>query len=57
MRPKGKIGMAMVKKLGRTTKSGMFDKIAAKAAKEYGSASQGRRVAAAVFWSKVKKRG
>ncbi len=37
MKPKGKKGRAMVKKLGRTKKTGGFAKIAAKAGKKYGS--------------------
>ena len=57
LKPKGKKGMAMVKKLGRTYKTGTFEKISDKAAKEYGSKEAGDRVAGAVFWSKAKKRG
>jgi len=56
MKPKGKRGLAMVKKLGRNYKTGMFEKIAKKAAKKYRSKEAGKRVAAAVFWKKVKKR-
>lgn len=56
MKPKGKKGMAMVKKLGRTTKSGMFAKIASKASKEYGSTAAGNKVAASIFWKKVRGR-
>lgn len=56
-KPKGKRGLAAVKRLGRTKKTGGFAKIAAKAAKKYGSAAVGKRVAAAVYWSKVRARG
>jgi len=56
-KPKGKRGMAAVKRLGRTKKTGGFAKIANKAAKEYGSAAAGKKVAAAVYWKMAKKRG
>lgn len=49
MKPKGARGMAQVKRLGRTYKTGGFAKIAAKAAGKYGSAEAGKRVAGAVF--------
>ena len=55
MKPKGKRGLAMVKKLGRTKKTGGFAKIAAKAGKKYGSAV-GKRVAASIFWKMAKKK-
>lgn len=48
--------MAQVKKLGRTTKTGGFNRIANKAAKEYGSKKAGEKVAAAVFNKMVAKR-
>ena len=57
MKPKGKKGKAMVKKLGRSYKTGGFAKIASKAAKKYGSAAAGKRVAGAIFWHKVRARG
>lgn len=57
MKPKGKKGMAMVKKLGRTKKTGGFNKIASKAAKEYGSSAAGKKVAGAIFWKMAKKGG
>lgn len=57
MKPKGKKGMAAVKRLGRTTKTGGFAKIAAKAGKEYGSAAAGKKVAATIYWKKVRARG
>lgn len=53
--PKTKKGKAMVKKLGRTKKTGGFAKIAKKAAKEYGSKAAGKRVAGAIFWKMAKK--
>lgn len=56
MKPKGKRGMTQVKKLGRTYKTGGFNKIAAKAGKEYGSSAAGKRVAGAVFQKMVKAR-
>jgi len=56
MKPKGKRGLAMVKKLGRNYKTGMFNKIAKKAAKKYGSKKAGQRVAAAIFWKKVRNK-
>lgn len=55
LKPKGKKGRAMVKKLGRTYKTGKFEEIARKAARKYGSKEAGKRVAAAVFWKKVRK--
>ena len=55
LKPKGKRGRAAVKRLGRTYKTGTFEKIAKKAAKRYGSKEAGKRVAAAVYWKKVKK--
>ena len=59
MKPKGKRGMAQVKKLGRTKKTGGFAKIASKASKEYGSKAAGKRVAGAIFQKMVRahKRG
>lgn len=54
-KPKGKKGKAMVAKLGRRYKTGMFEKIAKKAARKYKSAKIGKRVAAAIFWKKVRK--
>ena len=56
MKPKGKRGMAAVKRLGRTTKTGGFAKIAAKAAKKYNSKAKGKAVAASVYWKMVKGR-
>jgi len=55
LKPKGARGRAMVRKLGRTYKTGNFAKIARKAAKKYGSKEAGKRVAAAIFWKKVRK--
>lgn len=49
LKPKGKKGMAQVKKLGRTFKTGGFAKIAEKAGKEYGSEEKGKKVAGRVF--------
>lgn len=57
MKPKGARGRAAVKRLGRTYKTGKFEEIAKKAAKEYGSKEIGKRVAAAIYWKKVKARG
>lgn len=52
--PKTKKGKAMVKKLGRTKKTGGFAKIAKKAGKEYGSKEAGKKVAGAIFNKMVK---
>jgi len=49
MKPAGKKGMAQVKRLGRTFKTGGFNKIASSAAKEYGSKEKGAKVAGAIF--------
>jgi len=57
MKPKGKRGLAMVKKLGRNYKTGMFEKIAKKAAKKYHSKEAGKRVAGAIFQRMVRSRG
>lgn len=43
------------KDLGKKGKN--FDKVAAKAAKEYGSAESGKKVAAAAMWKNLKKGG
>lgn len=56
-KPKGKKGMAQVKKLGRNYKTGGFNKIAASAGKKYGSSVAGKKVAGAIFQKMVKKRG
>ena len=56
MKPKGKRGQISVKRLGRTYKTGGFERIAQKAAKRYGSAERGRKVAGSVYWKMVKKR-
>lgn len=45
-----------LKRLGRTRPTGNFARIAMKAGKEYGSAAAGKRVAAAVYWKKVRSR-
>lgn len=55
MKPKGKRGRAQVEKLGRSYKTGGFNKIAAKAGKEYGSKSAGEKVAGAIFQKMVAK--
>jgi hypothetical protein len=47
----------MVRKLGRTYKTGGFNRIAKKAAKKYGSIDVGRRIAGKIFWKIAKKRG
>jgi len=56
MKPKGKRGKAMVRKLGRNYKTGMFNKIAQKAAKKYGSKEAGQKVSGKIFWKKVRNR-
>lgn len=55
MKPKGAMGMAAVKRLGRTTKTGGFSKIAKKAAEKYGSMAAGNRVAGSIYWKMVHK--
>jgi NADH dehydrogenase FAD-containing subunit len=55
--PKTKLGKKAVARLGRTKKTGGFARIAKKAAKEYGSADAGKKVAAAIYWKKVRARG
>jgi hypothetical protein len=47
--------MAAVKRLGRTKTTGNFNKIAASASKEYGSAAAGKRVAGAIYQKKAGK--
>ncbi len=44
-----------LKKIGRTTKTGGFAKIAKKATKEYGSKSAGQKVAGAIFQKMARK--
>lgn len=56
MKPKGAKGKAAVKRLGRTYKTGGFNKIAKKAAKKYGSAEAGKRVAGAIYWRMANKK-
>ena len=56
VKPKGKRGKVAVKRLGRTKKTGGFNKIANKAAKQYGSKEKGRKVAGKIYWSMVKNR-
>jgi len=56
MKPKGARGRAAVRRLGRSYKTGGFSKIASKAAREYGSAAAGKRVAGAVYQKMVRKR-
>lgn len=48
---------AALKRLGRTKPTGNFAKIAAKAGRKYHSKAAGERVAAAVYWNKVRARG
>lgn len=47
---------AALKRLGRKKPSGTFKKIAQKAAKKYGSKKVWVKVAAAVYWKKVRNR-
>lgn len=54
MKPKGARGRAQVKKLGRTKKTGGFNKISNKAGKKYGSPAAGKKVAGAIFQKMVK---
>lgn len=57
MAPKGARGKAQTERLGRDYKTGGFDKIAAKAAKKYGSKAAGDDVAGAVFNKMARARG
>lgn len=54
-KPKGKRGLVAVKRLGRTKATGMFEKIAKKAARKYKSAEIGRKVAGAIYQKLVRK--
>lgn len=56
MKPKGKRGRVAVKRLGRTKKTGGFNKIARKATKQYKSKEIGNKVAGKIYWNMVKKR-
>lgn len=56
MKPKGAKGRAMVAKLGRTKKTGGFERIAEDAASKYGSKEAGNKVAGHIFWNMVHKR-
>ena len=56
LKPKGAKGKTQVKKLGRTFKTGGFNKIAKEAGKEYGSKEAGKKVAGAIFQKMVKAR-
>lgn len=49
MKPEGAQGRAQVARLGRTYKTGGFEKIEQSAAKRYGSKAAGERVAGAIF--------
>lgn len=53
--PKTEKGKEMVAKLGRTKKTGGFQRIADKAAAKYGSEEAGKKVAAKVYWTMVKR--
>ncbi len=55
MKPKGKRGMAQVKKLGRVKKTGGFSKIAKAVGKKYKSAEVGKKVAGKIFQTMAKK--
>jgi len=52
LKPKGKRGMAAVKRLGRTFKTGGFARIAAKT----GGGEKGKRIAGHVYWNMVNAR-
>jgi len=56
-KPKGKRGLAAVKRLGRTKKTGGFAKISSRAAEKYGSKAAGERVAGAVYWKLARRKG
>jgi len=48
--------MAMFKKLGRTFKTGIFNKVAAGARAAGKSAESAKKIAGAIFWNKVKNK-
>jgi len=54
-KPKGKRGRVAIRRLGRRKATGMFEKIARKAARRYGSIKRGRKVAGAIYQMKVRK--
>jgi hypothetical protein len=54
MRPKGARGRAAVRRLGRTYKTGNFNRIASKAARKYGSKEAGERVAGSIYQKKAR---
>jgi hypothetical protein len=56
MKPKGARGRAAVARIGHKTKTGGFNKIANKAAREYGSKEAGEKVAASIYWKMAKGR-
>lgn len=49
MKPKGAEGRSQVARLGRTYKTGGFNRISKEAGKKYGSKAAGERVAGAIF--------
>lgn len=55
MKPKGAKGRAMVRKLGRTKKTGGFNKIVKSVEARGGSESSAKKIAGKIFWNKVKK--
>lgn len=55
MKPKGKLGMVAVKRLGRTYKTGEFDRIVKATGKKYGKEA-GKKIAASIYWKKVNNR-
>ena len=56
-KPKGKRGVAAVERLGRRYKTGNFDKLVAKLMKRGYSKEAATKIAAKVYWSKVRNRG
>jgi len=54
---KARSALAKRARSGKNVGKGNFNAVAKKAAKRYGSAAAGRRVAAAAMWKMAKKRG
>lgn len=56
MKPKGKRGLAAVKRLGRNYKTGVFNGIVRNAESEGKSETVAKKIAGRVYWNKTKKR-
>lgn len=56
-KPKGRRGTAAVRRLGRTYKTGGFQRIVESALSRGYSPESAKRIAASVYWKMVRKRG